>query len=116
MFIIGYIADKTDFGRKPVQKKEKVKPEKEVLPVEPKGVEEMVQETPIEDNEVVPAEVTESNDVPQEEVKEEFDQSLFEPLETENVEVATEPVVINEEEPVEVEQPQVEEEDNIWNF
>lgn len=120
MFIIGYIADKTDFGRKPSQKKEKVKQEvkPEPLQVEDKGINEIAQDINNAEPEL-PIETTEDeNSLVQEEVNEEFDQSLFEPLESQTVEVNEEPVIINNEDDnsnVEtVEQPV--EEDNIWNF
>ena len=99
MAVIGYIADKTDFGRKgkdedtkekkveKPKKEKKVKEKKEKIKVEAKGINELTQEV-AENNKV---DVQESNDLnvvePVQNVQvnnENIDQSLFAPL-TDNV-------------------------------
>ena len=143
MAVIGYIADKTDFGRKGKEeatkekkvekpkKEKKVKEKKEKIKVEAKGINELTQEV-TENNKV---NVQESNDLnvvePVQNVQvnnENIDQSLFAPL-TDNVnEVIPQnnEVVENTElkniEPAKLENPiqennqTVAEEEDIWKF
>lgn len=144
MAVIGYIADKTDFGRKgkdedtkekkveKPKKEKKVKEKKEKIKVEAKGINELTQEV-AENNKV---DVQQSNDLnvvePVQNVQvnnENIDQSLFAPL-TDNVnEVIPQnnEVVENTElknvEPAKLENPiqennnqTVAEEEDIWKF
>lgn len=144
MAVIGYIADKTDFGRKgkdedtkekkveKPKKEKKVKEKKEKIKVEAKGINELTQEV-AENNKV---DVQESNDLnvvePVQNVQvnnENIDQSLFAPL-TDNVnEVIPQnnEVVENTElknvEPAKLENPiqennnqTVAEDEDIWKF
>lgn len=132
MTIIGYIADKTDFGRKnaerkeklPKEKKEKVKKEKPVkqaekIEVDAKGIGELTQsmaesfEEPEKQVEVATEEDLYAPLQPLEVPKEEpVDETLYAPLENTNVEVTP---VASEEMPLEsvpvneVEVPTVEE-------
>ena len=144
MAVIGYIADKTDFGRKgkdedtkekkveKPKKEKKVKEKKEKIKVEAKGINELTQEF-AENNKV---DVQQSNDLnvvePVQNVQvnnENIDQSLFAPL-TDNVnEVIPQnnEVVENTElknvEPAKLENPiqennnqTVAEDEDIWKF
>lgn len=144
MAVVGYIADKTDFGRKgkdedtkekkveKPKKEKKVKEKKEKIKVEAKGINELTQEV-AENNKV---DVQQSNDLnvvePVQNVQvnnENIDQSLFAPL-TDNVnEVIPQnnEVVENAElknvEPAKLENPiqennnqTVAEEEDIWKF
>ena len=144
MAVIGYIADKTDFGRKgkdvdtkekkveKPKKEKKVKEKKEKIKVEAKGINELTQEV-AENNKV---DVQQSNDLnvvePVQNVQvnnENIDQSLFAPL-TDNVnEVIPQnnEVVENTElknvEPAKLENPiqennnqTVAEDEDIWKF
>ena len=144
MAVVGYIADKTDFGRKgkdedtkekkveKPKKEKKVKEKKEKIKVEAKGINELTQEV-AENNKV---DVQESNDLnvvePVQNVQvnnENIDQSLFAPL-TDNVnEVIPQnnEVVENTElknvEPAKLENPiqennnqTVAEDEDIWKF
>lgn len=144
MAVVGYIADKTDFGRKgkdedtkekkveKPKKEKKVKEKKEKIKVEAKGINELTQEV-AENNKV---DVQQSNDLnvvePVQNVQvnnENIDQSLFAPL-TDNVnEVIPQnnEVVENTElknvEPAKLENPiqennnqTVAEEEDIWKF
>lgn len=145
MAVIGYIADKTDFGRKGKEenkiekpkKEKKVKEKKEKIKVEPKGINELTQkvnekdkiniETPqnpnvniqnITDN-VQNTDVTASN--------ENIDQSLFAPL-TDNIKEVIpqdkpETPELKNIEPAKLETPEtsndnqkVAEEEDIWKF
>lgn len=135
MAVIGYIADKTDFGRKlSIQKEErpkkekKVKEKKEKIKVQPKGINELTQEV-VDNNKV--------NDLTINEIKqdnpvnnENIDQSLFAPLTDDNVnEVIQQPdeQIEKEElkniEPTKLENPipennnqPVAEDEDIWKF
>lgn len=144
MAVVGYIADKTDFGRKgkdedtkekkveKPKKEKKVKEKKEKIKVEAKGINELTQEV-AENNKV---DVQQSNDLnvvePVQNVQvnnENIDQSLFAPL-TDNVnEVIPQnnEVVENTElknvEPAKLENPiqennnqTVAEDEDIWKF
>lgn len=144
MAVIGYIADKTDFGRKgkdedtkekkveKPKKEKKVKEKKEKIKVEAKGINELTQEV-AENNKVDVQESADLNVVePVQNVQvnnENIDQSLFAPL-TDNVnEVIPQnnEVVENTElknvEPAKLENPiqennnqTVAEEEDIWKF
>lgn len=144
MAVIGYIADKTDFGRKGKEedtkekkvekpkKEKKVKEKKEKIKVEAKGINELTQEV-AENNKVDVQESADLNVVePVQNVQvnnENIDQSLFAPL-TDNVnEVIPQnnEVVENTElknvEPAKLENPiqennnqTVAEEEDIWKF
>ena len=140
MAVIGYIADKTDFGRKgkeedtkekKVEKPKKEKKVKEKIKVEAKGINELTQEV-TENNKV---DVQESNDLnvvePVQNVQvnnENIDQSLFAPL-TDNVNEVipqnnevTENAELKNIEPAKLENPiqennqTVAEEEDIWKF
>ena len=144
MAVIGYIADKTDFGRKgkdedtkekkveKPKKEKKVKEKKEKIKVEAKGINELTQEV-AENNKV---DVQESNDLnvvePVQNVQvnnENIDQSLFAPL-TDNVnEVipqnneSVENIELKNVEPAKLENPiqennnqTVAEDEDIWKF
>ena len=144
MAVIGYIADKTDFGRKgkdedtkekkveKPKKEKKVKEKKEKIKVEAKGINELTQEV-AENNKV---DVQQSNDLnvvePVQNVQvnnENIDQSLFAPL-TDNVnEVipqnneSVENTELKNVEPAKLENPiqennnqTVAEEEDIWKF
>lgn len=144
MAVIGYIADKTDFGRKgkdedtkekkveKPKKEKKVKEKKEKIKVEAKGINELTQEV-AENNKVDVQESADLNVVePVQNVQvnnENIDQSLFAPL-TDNVnEVIPQnnEVVENDElknvEPAQLENPiqennnqTVAEDEDIWKF
>lgn len=144
MAVVGYIADKTDFGRKgkdedtkekkveKPKKEKKIKEKKEKIKVEAKGINELTQEV-AENNKV---DVQESNDLnvvePVQNVQvnnENIDQSLFAPL-TDNVnEVipqnneAVENTELKNVEPAKLENPiqennnqTVAEDEDIWKF
>ena len=144
MAVIGYIADKTDFGRKgkdedtkekkveKTKKEKKEKEKKEKIKVEAKGINELTQEV-AENNKV---DVQQSNDLnvvePVQNVQvnnENIDQSLFAPL-TDNVnEVipqnneSVENTELKNVEPAKLENPiqennnqTVAEEEDIWKF
>ena len=141
MAIIGYIADKTDFGRQiSFTKKEKPKKEKKVkekIKVEAKGIKELTNQNisnnqekdiPIEKDEIENTKDTsKNNDVKIE--NENIDQALFAPLTTENVgeiipEQKDDNVELKSIEPTNLENPivenkntqQVSEEEDIWKF
>ena len=144
MAVIGYIADKTDFGRKgkdedtkekkveKPKKEKKVKEKKEKIKVEAKGINELTQEV-AENNKVDVQESADLNVVePVQNVQvnnENIDQSLFAPL-TDNVnEVipqnneAVENTELKNVEPAKLENPiqennnqTVAEDEDIWKF
>lgn len=144
MAVIGYIADKTDFGRKGKEedtkekkvekpkKEKKVKEKKEKIKVEAKGINELTQEV-AENNKVDVQESADLNVVePVQNVQvnnENIDQSLFAPL-TDNVnEVipqnneAVENTELKNVEPAKLENPiqennnqTVAEDEDIWKF
>ena len=144
MAVIGYIADKTDFGRKgkdedtkekkveKPKKEKKVKEKKEKIKVEAKGINELTQEV-AENNKVDVQESADLNVVePVQNVQvnnENIDQSLFAPL-TDNVnEVipqnneSVENIELKNVEPAKLENPiqennnqTVAEDEDIWKF
>ena len=143
MAVIGYIADKTDFGRKGKEeatkekkvekpkKEKKVKEKKEKIKVEAKGINELTQEV-TENNKVNIQESTDLNVAePVQNVQvnnENIDQSLFAPL-TDNVNEVipqynevTENAELKNIEPAKLENPiqennqTVAEEEDIWKF
>jgi len=111
MAIIGYFADKTDFGRKVEEKKEpKIKKEKkpkkeksvkepEKIEVEAKGIDELTKSMAETTKEEENTPVTDDLYAPLEATEEELDPTLFEPLVPLSNEIVTE----------EVEEPTVEE-------
>lgn len=91
MAVIGYIADKTDFGRKGKEenkvekpkKEKKVKEKKEKIKVEPKGITELTKEVSEKEKINVNTNATPNSNEIKTDVKaenENIDQSLFAPL------------------------------------
>ncbi len=91
MVVIGYIADKTDFGRKGKEenkvekpkKEKKVKEKKEKIKVEPKGITELTKEVSEKEKINVNTNATPNSNEIKTDVKaenENIDQSLFAPL------------------------------------
>ena len=122
MAIVGYIADKTDFGRNKVAKEPKEKKEKEIkqpekIEIDAKGLGELTQSVsefktepvveepmadlfapmeetiPVIDNNIDQSLYAPLGDAPVEQVNNAVDESLYQPLETVPEEVAIKPVV-----------------------